>query len=62
MNAIDHQTLARAQTIYDEIASEDKALCEAFRPLMTETLPLYELGGESPRFALTNTQASPRRT
>jgi hypothetical protein len=47
MNEPDHQTLARARAIYDEIASEDKALSEAFLPLMTETLPTYELVSQS---------------
>ena len=62
MKELDPQTLARARAIYDEIASEDKALSEAFLPLMTETLPTYELVSESPTFVLTNTPASPRRT
>ena len=35
------QTVARAQELYTEIALEDAAIAERYRPMVAETLPVY---------------------
>jgi hypothetical protein len=40
------QAVALAQKIYGEIALEEMALAETYRPLIAETIPVYHIGND----------------
>lgn len=41
------RTLARAKELYAAIESEDLALAELYRPMIAETLPVYQVEEDS---------------